>query len=240
MKKISILFATVFFLNGAVQAQVKDRDQMVKKIFTILKTADKEGFIRLFPNAEVTKSFLRKTMMKDSALAGMQDMLNAYFDKISDDVLQKEYAEDFKRAMEYASKAGADLSKAVLVSYTADSVKDDQEEQMPVSKLSGNIYFTIDTANYFIKFNNVIWFEDEGWYGVNIRRIDKKSREFESDDDIAPPEEVIKDVAIDTVATPPPPQKPKVAPKTSPAKPGTKPTNAKTTSKTVTPAKKPD
>lgn len=243
IKRNVLFFALSICLGTGLYAQEKDKDAMVRKVFTIMKNGDEQGFVKLFPDAAVTKAFIKETFIRDSSMAGMKDMMDAFLAKITDEELQKEYREDYRRARKYAEVANIDLSKAIYVSHTADSAKDEDDEML-VSKLSGKIYFTVDTANYFMRFNNIIYFDNQGWYGVNIRRIDKKSNEFEPD--MPPPmeESVSVEEVKDTVEMPPPPPPPpaknKTQQKASPAKPGTKPTSSKTTSKSTTPARKQD
>ena len=47
--------------------------------------------------------------------------------------------------------------------------------------LKGTIYFTVDTTKYFLAYDEVIWFDNKGWYGVNVERIDVVAREKETD-----------------------------------------------------------
>lgn len=232
--KGAILVALIL-LSGMANAQEKNKDVMIKHIFSLLKAGDEEGFVRLFPDAAVTKTFLRSMFEKDTSKEATVEMLNEFLEKLTDEELQKGYREEFQKTILEAANNDIDLAKAIFVSYTADSaIKEDETLKAPM--LSGKIYFTSGDTDYFMAYRDIIWFENKGWYGVSINRIDKKSRENEPEPVLI--EEVamdsVKMIEVDTgrVQPPPPPPPKKIKPTAPPAKP--------VKGKTTTAAGKPD
>jgi hypothetical protein len=227
--KGKIFLLVIFFAIGnALQAQMPNKDSMAHKLFSVLKNKDEEGFVKLFPDAQATKEFVRFVFLKDSAKVIMLPMLETMLNDITDEQLLKTSRTIFKTAITDAEDYGVIWANAKLQSYTADSVFSD-DEIMPVSQLSGKIYFSVDTAQYFLEYNNVIWFEHKGWYGVGISNIAPKHREFaveELKEYITAQDTVLKRESV-------PPPKP------ASTRPGTQPSPSKTTTKNTSPARKP-
>jgi hypothetical protein len=173
MKYILIgLFATLAIPSFS---QEKDKEVMIKKIFTVLQQKDEAGFIKLFPDAEIMKEFVLKQIGKDNAGEDtLSDEYKTMLADISDSSLQKEFGEMFREIIEKGEDKGVEWEKTNFVSFTADtSVEEDSE----MARLEGKIYFNIDKIEYFLKYDEIIWFENLGWYGVSIDRIDEKSKE---------------------------------------------------------------
>lgn len=242
MSKLKLVL--IIALISVVQvsfAQEKEKDVMIKNIVTILKNNDKVGFVKLFPNAEIMKEFLTKLMSKDANEEdGMAEMMNGFINKITDSSLNAEYGNEFDKVMAKGNSKGIEWGKINLTSYTADSSQSD-EGKFDAPKLTGKVYFNVDAKEYFMAYDNIIWFEDKGWYGVSIDRIDLKSKENEEeeimidelmDSVIAVVDTTVSyEIALDTVMkAPAKPEKKSTTPK-----PATKPTP----SKTKTPARKP-
>lgn len=226
MQKIKALLAiTLLMITITGYSQTKSKEEMVKKIFTVIKNKDEAGFVKLFPDAATMKAFIIKLSNGDTS--GMQ-----YLDNMHDSTLQEEFRDDFQSALRKAERNGVDLSDAVFVSYIADSAKNDGEMFSPVT-LSGTIFFNSRNKEYFLDFNEVIWFDDKGWYGVEIGKINEKSKwKAKSDDDEPELEETKIDIADSMVVKPP---EPKPVQKAKPKQPASK-TPVK--SKTTTPVRK--
>lgn len=172
MKKIAcILTATAVISLAPAYSQVREKNAMVKKVFTVLKTKDEKGFVKLFPDAATTKKYILQMMGGDSSLGMLKEMMA----EITDSSLQEEYGTDFQQIISRGEKKGVEWSSATLVKYTLDSSI--SEEGMPM--LNGKIYFNSKGKAYFLSYNDIIKFGDEGWYGVNIERVDLKSKENE-------------------------------------------------------------
>jgi hypothetical protein len=239
MNKIKLLlFVSSISVSFVSIAQKKDKETMINTFFSVLKNGDEQGFVNLFPNAAITKEILVKIMAAaDSSGSKMpEEMMNSIFEKLTDSSLTEQYRQQFSKINRKASAKKINWPAASLVSYTADSVRSN-EEGIDLAKLSGKIYFTSDTGSYFITYENVIWIDGKGWYGVSVNRIDEKSKELEEEDfDIEPYDMETDSVAMsaDTIMVAEP-EPPKPVKKTVPAKPAGKPIKTKTPA----PARKP-
>jgi len=178
-----IMMISLVMMVGAAGAQVKDKDAMVKKIFTVLRQKDKEGFVGLFPDAATCKKFMLK-VLGDLDKEELDELINS----MTDSSLQSDFRETFSKIIKQGEERGIDWSQTKLISFLADSTLE-RESKMP--KLNGKIYFNSGQKEYFMIYDEVIWFEGLGWYGVDIGRIDEKSKENE-------PDEFIRNLDVDT------------------------------------------
>jgi hypothetical protein len=175
MKKMQ--YALVITLLGIAitgYSQEKNTEIMVKRIFQTLKNKDEEGFVKLFPDVVTMKSFVQLATKGDTA--GKADKMNEYFNEMSDSSLQKEFSGIFKKSIKKGEDKGIDWSKTEWVSFTADTAIAD-DDGLKTTSLNGNIYFRAGAKDYFMKYDDIIWFESKGWYGVSIRYIDEKGKE---------------------------------------------------------------
>jgi hypothetical protein len=239
MKKIKLLFVITLVLFAASSfSQEKDKEVMIKKIFKILQQKDDKGFVHLFPDAVTTKEFASKLIGVDSTYEGSEEF-NNMMEMLTDSILQERYREMFIEIIEDGEKKGVEWAKTNFVSYTADS-SIQEETKMP--QLEGKIYFNIDKMEYFLKYNDIIWFENHGWYGVTFDRIDEKSKENEPEEfdlGVADSAAMIMDTAMMMVDTAiaAPVEKPAI----KPIKSNTEPVKNKSIKpKTQAPARKPD
>lgn len=177
MKTKTLLLVPFFALIATTSfGQEKNKEVMVKKIFTALMEKDEEGFVHLFPDAATLKGFMLKTLAKDRTED--EDRLRSFIATMNDSLMQLEFRDDFQKYTRIGEEHGVDWSMARFHSYTADSVMV-TEDGMIIPMLKGKIYFTVDTANFFLSYDEVVWIENRGWFGVSIDRIDRKSRENE-------------------------------------------------------------
>jgi hypothetical protein len=237
MKKIKwILLIVLATIQIAGDAQVSNKDEMIKKIFSVLKNKDEEGYIKLFPDAATIKAFLT-TLIKADTSGDMNAKITAYIDQITDSSLRVDLRKDFKKYIKKGEDKGVDWSHSVFVSYNADSIMVKQDG-VEAPQLTGKIYFNNNNKEYFLKFKDIIWFENKGWYGVEINRVDEKSKENSIDEEDDADEEISKTIAADSTAiadsmikmtNKKPVQKSKQPVKPKPVKPKTQP-----------PAKKPE
>jgi hypothetical protein len=233
MKRIKIIMTiSLVILFAPSHAQVKDKDAMVRKIFTVLQQKDKEGFVKLFPDAATSKKILVK-IMAGQRNEELEEILNS----ITDSSMQQEFRETFLEIIKKGEEKGIDWSQTHLISFLADSTTE-LETKMP--KLNGRIYFNAGQKEFFMIYDEVIWFEELGWYGVDIGRIDEKSKEND-------PEEIERNLdddsammAVDSVIAMPDTsinvKEIKPVKKTPPVKPTGKPVKGKLQSA----AKKPE
>jgi hypothetical protein len=165
-----ILFATLAVPSFS---QEKNKEVMIKKIFTVLQQKDEAGFVKLFPDAVIMKELIIKQIGQDTAgITG--DEYNTMLAELSDSSLQKEFGEMFREIIEQGENKGVEWAKTNFESYLVDSLMD---EESKTAMLYGKIYFNVNKTEYFLKFEEIIWFENLGWYGVSIDRIDEKSKE---------------------------------------------------------------
>lgn len=242
MKRVKyILLIALVSASVSAYSQTTNKDEMVKKIFTVLKNKDEDGFVKLFPDGNTMRSFVKKLFggEGDTSAAFME----MFMEKISDEKLDKEYRKEFKDFIEKGEEKGVEWTKATLVSFTADSIMQ-EEDEMKMGKLTGKIYFNVDKKEYFLAYTEVIWFDQKGWYGVDIERIDEKSKESQMEisellqlDSTVSVELVDVEAVRDSAAIPPPPPPAPKKPATKSKQP-VKKTPVK--EKTTTPAKKPD
>lgn len=183
MKKIKYLML-IAIMTAAITgySQISNKDEMVKRIFAVFKNKDEEGFINLFPNAATIKEFIQTLIKADTSIK-LEDMLKTSLEGITDSIMEVELRKDFKKYNKKAEGKGVDWSRSVYMGYKADSTFESQDG-IKVSKLTGTIYFNIDNKEFFLKFGNTIWFENKGWYDVEITRVDEKSNESKQDKDL--------------------------------------------------------
>ncbi len=235
-----VLIAGLIMLVSPAYPQVKDMDVMVKKIFSVLQHEDEAGFIKLFPDAATTREFVMKIFSKEIAEGkGKEEEVDELFGQLTDSVLQAKYRETFTEIIQKGESKGINWAKAEFDNYMADS---SFEEETKMGVMQGKIYFSSSKEKYFLSFSEVIWFENRGWYGVSINRIDELSKETE-------PEEfdwgtvdsvtVVMDTAVailDTAVTIPA-ERPATKEKTNTKQPGK---NKPLKNKSQTSAKKPE
>lgn len=243
MNKIKAsLLITAMLSAFIMQAQVSNKEEMVKKIFATFKNNDAEGFVRLFPNAEITKVFLAKTLAADTTIdAQMKQGIDVFMKLITDSNLQKGYRADYEKYRSRGEKKGVNWSNTTFTSYTGDSALQNDNGLKSIV-LKGKIYFTADGKDYFMAYDEVVWFEDKGWYGVGIKQIDEKSKEAmatsgdaNEDDNTTDPGSFTTDSlgSMDSVELVKPSKPVQKAKSKMPVKQQAKP-------KTQSPAKKPD
>lgn len=178
MKTKMLLLLSFFIIAGATSfGQEKNKEVMIKKIFTVFMEKDEDGFLDLFPDVATLKGFMLKTLGKDTVQQN-QEEVRSFLATMDDSLMQIEFREDFQKYVRMGEEQGVDWSMARFLSYTADSVTV-TEGGVKTPMLKGKIYFTVDTATFFLNYDQVIWFENRGWYGISIDRIDRKSRENE-------------------------------------------------------------
>src|SRR5258706_29681 len=127
-----------------------------------------------------------------------------------------------------------------LVTLFAPAFSQVSDEDTKMPKLNGKIYFNSGKKDYFMIYDEVIWFEDLGWYGVDIGKIDEKSKENEPEEVDRSADEDSAMMMLDTIIARPDTAmkaiKTKSVEKTIPVKPGSKPVKIKS----QMPANKPE
>ena len=223
MKKMkSILLLALTMLQLFAYSQVSSKDEIVKRIFELLKNKDEEGFVKLYPDAATIKQLVWQLMAKklesDSSGKIKKELENS-LEQITDSLLAAKIRQEFKGYIGKGEKVGIDWGKTVFVSYTADSIFENADD-FAISKLSGKIYFNYNSKEYFLGYGDIIRLE-KGWYGGQIERVGEKSRENEPGDDDKIQMGIDSVQIVDSIADsiePPPPPKPKQPVKKQPVK----------------------
>lgn len=167
-----ILLVMLIALQVAGYSQVSNKDEMVKRVFEVLKNKDEQGFIKLYPDAVTIKQLLGKLMasrFKSDTTGEIKREYDRKLEGITDSMLAKELHAEFKKYIDRGENIGIDWSKTVFVSYTSDSTFKPTGD-FAISELSGKIYFNYNSKEYFLLFSDIIYFE-KGWYGVEINRV---------------------------------------------------------------------
>lgn len=175
MKKQIVLLAGFILIAIISFAQEKDKEVMVKKIFYSLRDKNPEAFINLFPDGVTFREFVLKSGMAANSPEDSVE-LESLIGSLTDSSLREGFRESYAEYIKKGEDSGVNWPSAKLVSFTIDSSYI-EDEGFKTPALSGKIYFTADSIDFFIEYSQVIWFENKGWYGVEIDRIDKKSRE---------------------------------------------------------------
>lgn len=215
----------------AVYSQVSNKDEMIRKVFATLKSKNENEFVKLFPDSVTLRTLFKKVVEKMDDPAAEEELAGMFGE------MQEKIREDFNKAIERGEKAGVNWASSSLATYTADSTRS-EEDMFQVSKVGGVMYFKSNDKDYFLRYDDIIWFEDKGWYGISFKGIGKKGEEKDLDFkefgdapdsvkmDLDEPASVTPDTAYRII------EEPKAKPKT--------PVKKKSpTSKTQTPARKP-
>jgi hypothetical protein len=174
MKKMKlIIIISLVSMFAPAYSQEKDKEVMIRKIFSVIQQKDADGFVKLFPDASTMREVVTK-LYSEEKKEGLDELLA----ELSDSSLQSQFSETFSEIMEKGNEKGIDWSQAKFISFSADS---SIIEEIKTTRLTGKIYFNAGKIEYFMSYDDIIWFENRGWYGVNIRRIDEKSKEDEPD-----------------------------------------------------------
>jgi hypothetical protein len=183
MKKTGpCLIIALLIVATSGYSQVTNKDEMVKKVFAVFKNKDENGFVKLFPDAATMKAFIKKSMPVDTS-EGRDNGLNSYMDEMTDSSWEKDLRKDFKKYFKKGEVKGINWNQATFASYKSDS-SIIAEDDLKTPHLTGKIYFNIGSKEYFMEFKDVIWFENQGWYGVEIVQVNQKSKENQIGDDV--------------------------------------------------------
>ena len=178
MKIAGLVLLSIFLLAAKnSQSQEKNREQMIKKIFSVFAEKDEDGFVNLFPPAALLKEFVFKRLNKDITASDNVET-KAFLATLNDSIMQIELKQDLQKYLQMGETIGVDWLKAKFVSFTADSITL-EESGLNTMMLKGKIYFNVDATSYFLDYDETIWFDEKGWYGVSINRVDVKSKEFD-------------------------------------------------------------
>jgi hypothetical protein len=173
--KLIVALLLALSLQADAIAQVSNKEEMVRRIFTVLRDRDEEGFLQLFPNAATLRAFLENRLKTDTS-AKARDSDEKDLGKMTDSSLRLEFRKQFKRSIQKGEEKGLVWSRSTFDSFKADS-SHFAEDGINVPILSGRIYFNNEGKSWFLEFSDVIWFDKQGWFGVEIEMVDRKGEE---------------------------------------------------------------
>ncbi len=180
MRVRGLVLLTVFLMSTMPSlCQEKNKEAAVKKIFSVLAEKDEDGFVNLFPDAATIKTFMLKALNKEGDTKDAEE-IKTFVAALEDSTMQIDLREDYFKYIHMGEDIGVDWSRATFNSFTADSVQVEQSG-IKTFMLKGKIYFAVDTAKYFLAYDEVIWFDNIGWYGVSIDRVDVRSKDNNED-----------------------------------------------------------
>ena len=239
-----VLFAFLLLSLTNLQAQEKNADTLVHRVFAALKAKDQQAFIQLYPNAQQFGRFIRnimeqtmkseeikKLMAADEKSKGLNidSLIDAQVVAVSSPEamgkMQEEFEKTFQQIIEKGEKKGIRWNEAKLTGYTLDTVEVENGaapfQPKGIKEAKGVIDFMVGTVPYQMAFTKMMYIESEGgWFGADFSQVARKGESLEPDQEGA-----VKDET--TVS-----QK-----KTPPAKKGAAPAPKKNTT-TKTPVRK--
>lgn len=203
LKCLVALFAICFFCT-TVQAQVRNADTMVNKLFTALKNKDEASFLALYPTGKQMGNLVKgmlETMFKSPEMQQMMAMdeksKNMNIDSLVDvqvsqmnkpetqAEMQKGFARNFKEIIEKGEKKGVNWNQAQLTSYSLDSTSEMEGEEMKmfggsgIKNLKGVIDFRSAGTDYQMNFDKILLIPSEnGWFGGEFKQVIKKGESF--------------------------------------------------------------
>lgn len=163
-------------LNLAVWSQTANREEMIRRVFSVFQQKDEAGFVGLFPDAATLRAYMSNLANLDTS-ASSKAATAAFVSSITDSALQSDFRADFKRFINMGESKGLDWTRIEFTSFQADSIPDKGREKPSASSLEGKIFFRFQNTPWFLSFRDIIWFEGRGWYGVEITRVDQLSQE---------------------------------------------------------------
>jgi hypothetical protein len=173
MKKLKCLMIMIGIMTMiAGYSQVRSKEEMVKRIFSVFKNKDEEGFIKLFPDAATLTSLVTKIIEADTSVKDPAKIKSA-LNEINDSSLRAELHRNFIKFLKMGEEKGVNWSQASFESCKIDSALAKQGA-LTAPKLSGSINFTTGDKEYLLDFTDVTWLENRGWYGVKLVRVDER------------------------------------------------------------------
>jgi hypothetical protein len=201
-------------------------------LFEILKTKDAERYIKLFPDYETMKKFMRQTFALPARRADMDSMLVSFTNEQYNDQILVRGAEKFNDFLLIGERKEVAWNDIKLNRYSIDTSLENNEFSDPeasIKSMKGSLDFFSGQKEYTVKFGQVIWFAAaDRWYGIELANFFEKGKETEDDYEISAPEpDSVAFLTADTISVMPAeaaaaaykPAKPKKTPvKKAPAK----------------------
>jgi hypothetical protein len=218
MKKCSglLICCLVLLFAFRAEAQVKDKDTLVQRIYRAVKNTDEQAFVQLFPNYTQIRAILDNMLekVKDSSARAM---MAQSFLQLNETVYKTKMLTEITSSFQKLIKQGTD--KGITwsdLAFTGSNMEEESMEDFGGKQLKGVIHLKDAKQEYDLHFSETIWSEPEkAWFGAILRGIVKKGEPLASLDDYSgmdstvTVDEVI--TATDSIAPPPPPPPPKPA-----------------------------
>lgn len=176
MKKIFCILLIIAAANiQPAEAQEKNLDTMLHKIFRSIKYKDTTSFASLFPNREQMRLLIKEAYGDKYEKEAADSLLEKDFKLDSEENFSKMAKEKFLQPFqdfikEMEENQNINLSVLSLVGYTIDTLSKDYPKSV-----KGNLNVSFEGKEYTIKFIDIIWSDhDNGWYGVELRNIISK------------------------------------------------------------------
>jgi hypothetical protein len=196
MKKIiSVLIFSISF-SIITNGQMKNADAVVKELFEILKTKDEKRYIKLFPNYERMKKFMKQTFALSPHREKVDSMITSFTEEQYNEQILTRGLEKFNNFLKIGERKEVVWNDIKLNRYTVDTSSEDNmfnDPEAGIKKMKGRLDFLSGQKEYTLKFDQVVWFaSDSNWYGVELINFFEKRKEqdgdFETPDDrtIAP------------------------------------------------------
>lgn len=209
-----VLIAALVFATTTLQAQVRDADSMIQKVFASLQAKDQKAFVALYPSGQQFSRFMRNIMEQTLKSDEMKKMMEAdekskgmNVDSLIESQvallstpesmakMQQEFGNVFQRIIEKGEKKGVKWNAAKLTSYTMDTsaVEGDAPFQPAgLKEAKGVIDFTVGNDAYQLAYAKMMYLQSEGgWFGADFPQLARKGESLEpdaeqADEEVAP------------------------------------------------------
>jgi hypothetical protein len=214
MKKCSGLCICCLVLLFAfrAEAQIKDKDTLVQRIYRSVKNTDEQAFVQLFPDYRQIRAILDNMLekVKDSTARAMmaQGFLQLNEDLYKDKMLH-EITASFQKLIRQGTDKGITWSE---LAFTGSNVEEEILEDFGSKQLKGVIHLKDAKQEYDLHFSETIWSEPEkAWFGAILRGIVKKGEPLALLDDFSGMDSTVTVdtvmMSMDSIAPPPPPKR---------------------------------
>jgi hypothetical protein len=184
MKKLTgvVIFSISFciFVNG----QMKNADAVVKELFEILKTKDSTRYMKLFPNYEKMKKFMKQTFALSPRRAEMDSMMDIFTEEQYREQVLARGTEKFSNFLKIGERKEVVWNNIMFKRYEVDTSSSENDEfndpGANIKKMKGGFDFMSGQKEYTVKFDQAVWFaSDSNWYGVELINLYEKGKEIQ-------------------------------------------------------------
>lgn len=183
MNKTRFFIALCFLLFSSVkvQAQIKDKDTLVQRIFTAVRNNDEQAYLKLFPSFNQLQAIFNHMLdnMKDSS---MQKVLRQQFQQLKEEEYNRKLMEELKISFQQLMQKGREKGiNWVDLTYVGSSTKEEDVDELVGRQFSGIIQLKDARQEYDLHFSDVIWSEPaKAWFGAMLNGITLKGEPLKS------------------------------------------------------------